>query len=222
MGLKRVERERRRAMNSSDLRREDNYNEYLRLQQNDDYVDVTFDEESGGMSAVHKFHKFDKQKSLYAAHRGDYERHVVNVLRGSGDRVVLESEISSSGVKVCDGLLNDIPMEIKAVEGMGTWTICTKLHEADKQHAQGVVLYFPKAGLFSEDRLKEGIRLYHSNPETIKHQCISKLMVIVEDAVVASAWDEKTTPEKEWLILEGLRGQNGANPFTIPPSGAKV
>ena len=33
---------------------------------------------------------------------------------------------------------------------------------------------------------------------------------------------KKTTPEKEWLILEGLRGQNGANPFTIPPSDAKV
>lgn len=48
-------------MRSSDLRREENYNEYLRLLQDGDYVEVAFDEESGGMSAVHTQHKFSRQ-----------------------------------------------------------------------------------------------------------------------------------------------------------------
>ena len=51
-------------MESSDLRREENYNEFLRLRRNNDYIDVTIDEESGGVSAVHRFHKFDKQKGI--------------------------------------------------------------------------------------------------------------------------------------------------------------
>ena len=48
-------------MRRSDPQLEENYDEYLRLLQNDDYLDVTRDEESGGVSAVHKLHKFDKQ-----------------------------------------------------------------------------------------------------------------------------------------------------------------
>ena len=44
-------------MRRSELQREENYLEYLRLLENDDYLEVTFDEESGGVSAVHKFAK---------------------------------------------------------------------------------------------------------------------------------------------------------------------
>ena len=45
----------------SDQQREENFQEYLRLLNNPDYVDVTFDEQSGGVSAIHRNHRFDKQ-----------------------------------------------------------------------------------------------------------------------------------------------------------------
>ena len=206
-------------MRSSDLQREENYNEYLRLLHDDDYYDVTYDEKSGGMSAVHKLHKFDKQKGLMGIRRGDYEIQVIEVLKKRGHRVVLESE-PSSGLKKCDGLLDDIPMEIKAIEGSGTWTISTKLRDATKQHAQCVALYFPHEKLYSSFKVIDGIRLFQSSPTT-GLSSIDKLLVIVGNRLVASL-QKIATPIEGWSIEEGLRGQNGANPFTIPPSDAKV
>lgn len=153
-------------MRSSDFKREDNYNEYLRLLQNDDYIEVTFDQESGGVSAVHKLHKFDKQKGVYGIRRGDYERKVINVLRDNGFRVVLESELSSQNTKVCDGYLDDVPMEIKSIEGRGIWTISTKLLSAEKQHARCVILFFPDTTLYSNDRVIDGIGKYTANPDS--------------------------------------------------------
>ncbi|MBQ9400446.1 MAG: hypothetical protein IJU27_07395 [Bacteroidales bacterium] len=208
-------------MRSSDLRREENYSEYLRLRQNDDYYDVTFDEASGGVTAIHRSHKFDKKVGNLGIRRGDYELAVVDVLRKSGHRVVLESERSIQNRKVCDGYLDDVPTEIKAVEGTGTWSISTKLRDAVKQHAQSVILFFPKEDLYSEIRVKDGLRLFLSGANKADCQELNQIVVIVEDKLV-SCIDQKTTPIKGWSIEEGLRGQNGATPFTIPPSDAKL
>ena len=106
-------------MRRSDLQREENYNEYLRLLQNDDYVDVTYDEASGGMSAVHTKHKFAKQKGAYGMRQGDYELIVLDVLKKSGHRIVLDAESNTPGMKSFDGFIDDVPMEIKAIEGRG-------------------------------------------------------------------------------------------------------
>lgn len=208
-------------MRSSDLQREENFNEYLRLLQNDDYIEVTYDEESGGMSAVHKYHKFDKQYGPYGVRRGEYERTVLNVMRITGCRIILESELSIQDTKKFDGYLDDIPMEIKAIEGHGTWTVSTKLREAEKQHAECVILFFPVEELYSEFRVAEGIRLSQSGPERKVNPEISRVIVIVSSKFVA-CWDKKATPIEGWSVLEGLRGRNGADPLTIPPSDAKV
>lgn len=207
-------------MRGSDYRREENYQEYLRLLQNANYTEITYDEQSGGVSAVHILHRFDKQLGFFGIRRGEYENNVVNVLRGHGYRIVLESE-PSSGAKKCDGLLDDIPMEIKSIEGCGTWTISTKLLEAEKQHASYVVLYFPDETLYSPVRISEGIRLSQSSPNKESGLGIDQILVIVKNNLVGY-WDKKATPMEGWSIGEGLRGQNGANPFTIPPSDAKV
>ena len=207
-------------MRRSDPQLEENYDEYLRLLQNDDYLDVTRDEESGGVSAVHKLHKFDKQIGAFGVRRGEYERRAVEILRKRGHRIVLEAE-PSSGDKKCDGLLDDIPVEIKAIEGDGTWAISTKLRAAQKQHAQSVVLYFPEEEQYSAFRVSEGIRLALSSPGSDKEPAFSQLRVIVRDRLVAE-WDKKATPIEGWSFKEGLRRQNGADPFTISPSDAKV
>ncbi len=191
-------------MRSSDLRREENYNEYLRLIQNDDYVDVTYDEQSGGMSAVHTKHKFAKQKGAFGMHQGDYERAALHVLRKCGHRIVLGAETNTPGIKSFDGFLDDVPMEIKAIEGRGTWTISTKLRQAEKQNAQCVVLYFPEEGLYSTDRIREGVRLYSSGLGCNRLSTLTRLLVVVEDRMV-SDWYKKATPIEGWSILEGLR-----------------
>ena len=207
-------------MRRSEYLVEENYSEYLRLLQNADYLEVTFDEESGGVSGVHKYHKFDKQRGAYGFRRGDYERQALDILRCNGFRAVLESEIGSQNTKRCDGYLNDSPMEIKSVEGSGLWAISTKLRNAVKQKAHCVVLLFPKADEFSWFRVKDGLRLFLSSPETNKDY-LEFLIIIAGDRIVAS-WNKKTTPNEGWSIWEGLRGQNGADPFTILPSDAKV
>ena len=188
----------------SDLRREDNYNEYLRLSQNDDYLDVTFDEESGGMSAVHRLHKFAKKPGINGKSQGDYERAVLAIMRKSGHRIVLESETNRPGVKSCDGYLDDVPLEIKAIEGKGTWAICSKLLKADKQKAQCVVLYFPDKNLFSAARIEDGIGKYKASPDPGKGLNISRLLAISEDGELA-VWDKKATPIEGWSVWEGFR-----------------
>ncbi|MBO4557560.1 MAG: hypothetical protein J5693_03010 [Bacteroidales bacterium] len=191
-------------MQSSDLRREENYNEYLRLLQDDDYYDVTFDEESGGMSAVHLQHKFAKQQGVAGMRRSDYERAVLIVLRKKGHRIVLAQETNEPGVKSCDGYLDDIPMEIKAIEGHGTWAISSKLRYAEKQHAQCVVLYFPSLDLYSKERLADGIGKYLADPITDKGRCITQLLAISGNELL-SVWNKKATPIEGWSILEGFR-----------------
>lgn len=206
---------------STDLQREENYNEYLRLNQNADYLDVTYDEESGGVSAVHKLHKFDKQKGSMSIRRGDYERTVVEVLRKQGHRIVLEEETNIPGVKSYDGYLDDLPMEIKAVEGTGTWSISTKLRNANKQKAKSVILYFPEKDLYSEDRIVDGIGKYLANPDNDSNQNISKLLAVSTDGLLG-IWDKKATPIEGWSVWEGFRRENGANSYTLSPSDAKL
>ena len=77
-------------MRSEDLRREENHKEFLRLKQDADYPNVMYDEKSVGISDVHRGHKFSKKdRGLWWA------------------------------AKSCDGFLNDLPREIKTIEGQG-------------------------------------------------------------------------------------------------------
>lgn len=178
--------------------KEENYQEFLRLRQNTNYTEVTFDEESGGVSAVHREHKFDKQVGPFGCQRGDYERKVADILRKNGYRVLLESEKSRENMKSNDGLLNDTPMDIKTVEGNGNWSISSKLSEADKQGASIVVLYFPIPSLYSKRRVLDGIEKYESNPRIRVSGSITECLILVENQVL-ECLKRTTTPESEWL-----------------------
>lgn len=186
-------------MRCSDFQREENYKEYLRLLQDKDYLEVTYDEESGGMSAVHKLHKFSKKKGVDGLRQGDYELNVVDVLRKYGHRVILGAESNTPGIKTFDGFLDDTPMEIKSVEGDGTWSISTKLRNADKQHAKCVVLYFPNEKLYSPLRISEGIRLFHTGMEKGYVTGLSMLLAVVQNRLETDE-DKKATPIEGWSI----------------------
>ncbi len=204
-----------------DYRREENYEEYLRLKQNADYTDVTYDEQSGGVSAVHRLHKFAKMQGAYVMRHGDYELAVVSILRNHGCLIVLEPESNSPGVKTCDGYLDDVPMEIKAVEGIGTWAICTKLLMAEKQHARCIILYFPEKKLYSTARVEDGIGKYMANPRLSKERTLNQIITICNNEIVA-IWNKKAAPIEGRSIWEGFRRENGANSYTLSPSEAKL
>ena len=66
-------------MENSGLKTGENYKEFLRLTENPDYLNVTFDEQSGGICAVHKEHCFDKQMGPAGCRRGQYELDVARI-----------------------------------------------------------------------------------------------------------------------------------------------
>ena len=143
----------------SDQQREENFQEYLRLLQDPNYTDVTFDEKSGGVSAVHLDHQFDKSIGPFGYKRGEYELNSVAILRRRGHYIVLESELSSGAV-VCknfDGYLDGSRVEIKTVESDGRWAVMTKIIKAKKQGAQMIILYFPQRELYSLRRVTQGL-----------------------------------------------------------------
>ena len=211
----------RNTVRISDTQREENFDEFLRLQQDHDYLDVTYDEQSGGVSAVHIQHKFAKKKGVNGMRQGDYERTVLDVLRKCGHRIVLGPETNMPGIKSFDGFLDDIPMEIKAIEGNGLWAVSTKMLQAEKQRAECVILFFPQEEFYSSFRISEGIRLFRSGLGHSKEPHLSRLMVIVRDDLVIE-WDKKATPIEGWSIQEGLRRENGADSYTLSPSDAKI
>ena len=164
----------------SDQQREENFQEYLRLSKDPNYYDVTFDEQSGGISAIHKEHRFDKQLGPFGYKRGQYEMNALMVLRRSGHQIVLLSERTDVGTKQFDALLDGFPCEIKTVEGSGRWAIRTKIYDAARQGAYYVVLLFPFSGLYDTDRIKEGWIMYEEAREiNNKWHALSGIFTII-------------------------------------------
>lgn len=157
--------------------------QYKRLKADPDYREVKYDNQSGGVSAVHKEHRFDPTKGVFGIRRGEYERLAVEVLRKGGHRIVLASEQAADGVKCPDGLLDDVVMDIKAVEGAGRYTIKNKFDAACTQRAKCVVLYFHDRAMYSEERVREGWQLYLGDLRS-REQVIEKVVCVVEDKVV--------------------------------------
>lgn len=168
-------------MENCDSRREENYQEYLRLKQDPHYYDVTFDEQSSGVSAIHREHCFDKQFGPFGSKRGDYELSVSRILRSKGYVITLESEYPKGrGVKSFDAFIDGAKSEIKTVESNGRWSIRTKIQSAVRQRAELLVLYYPKKELYSELKIYEGLDLVL---QSIENANLKKIIAIVEEAV---------------------------------------
>ena len=163
--------------------------EYKRLKIDPDYREVVYDKKSGGLSAVHKEHKFDPVVGAFGIRRGDYERRSVDVLRKGGHQIVLASERAADGIKTPDGMLDGVVMDIKAIEGTGRYTIKNKFDSARSQHAECVVLYFHDKTMYSEEKIRMGWNFYLK--ELREHtQTIKKVVCIVEDQIVDAPLDK--------------------------------
>jgi len=175
---------------------------YRRLLLDKDYVDARFDILSGGVSAVHKYHRFDQEIGPFGIKRGEYEKRAADILRRKGYVVLLESERAANGIKTPDGTLNGAVMDIKAVESTRKWVIKDKIYAATKQKANVLVLFFPTEALFSEDRITEGWQRYLESYDARRYpRTIHQIVCVVEDKRVIKKNCRGSS------VFEGPRGQ---------------
>jgi hypothetical protein len=159
---------------------EANRKEYYRLLNDSDYTDVRFNEKTGGLSAIHKEHNFDKTIGKFGVPRGDYERKSLEVLYDYGHRIILASEKpdNTQRYKKFEGFLDEKRFEIKSIEGTGKRNIEYKIYEASGQDAEIVVLYYPDISVFSKLRIVEG---YHAYLRNSKSKKVAAIYYIVEN-----------------------------------------
>lgn len=157
--------------------------EYERLKLSEEYKDVIFDEDSGGLSAVHIEHNFDPTIGKFGIPRGDYEKLSTEALRKAGHKVILASEHAETGIKTPDGFLDDIKMDIKGVEGTGKWTVKNKFASARDQEVEVIVLYFHESSLYSLERVRDGWN-YYLNDLIERKQTIKRILCVVESEVL--------------------------------------
>lgn len=151
------------------------------------YKDVKFDKKSGGISAIHRNHKFSKEKSLLddSKKKGAYEIEATDALRKKGHVVVLASESANTGIKTPDGFLDGVLMDIKSFEGTGKWKVKDKLKEATIQGVETVVLYFPRKELYSFERVDDGWGYFKGDESSQRLlQTIKRIICVIEDKVI--------------------------------------
>lgn len=122
--------------------------EYINYQEDRDYIDVAFYENSG-LKATHVQHKFDKVL-------GHYEKEVQNFFAKRGDKFILEKEANDK--KYFEGFLNNESCEIKSIIGNSPGTIRKRIAQiAEKKAAVGII-YFPDK--FSDSNLTKALSDY--------------------------------------------------------------
>lgn len=183
-----TEEAKRRIMKESEkLKMEQRRELYQQYKDDPNYKDVIFDEKSGGLSAIHKDHKFSSAKSLLykTKKQGDYEKEATNALRRKGHLIILASEDAKTGVKTPDGYLDGSLMDIKSFEGTGKWKVKDKLKEATIQGVKTVVLYFPKKELYSFERVNDGWYYFMKDDSSQRlPQTIKRVVCVIEDEVI--------------------------------------
>lgn len=127
---------------------------YKRYNGDPDYSDVKFNRETGGMTAIHKDHNFDKNG-------GEYEKNVMNIGYNIGHSVILESERNGKWrERFTDGLWDDKKFEIAGCETAIANNILSRIkHCASKRNTAVAILYYPKGG-FDQAVLNRAIARY--------------------------------------------------------------
>lgn len=136
-----------------------NRKEYERLLKDENYRDVVFNEENGGLKATHIRHNFDGKK-------GWYEENVRDVGFKEGNAIVLKEEIHTiQNKRNTEGTWNGMMFEIAAAETATKTNIRNALkHCAKKPGTEVAVIFFP-AKEFNERAFLEGLSMFNGLPE---------------------------------------------------------
>ncbi len=153
--------------------------EFEKLLANKDYLDVAFDEKTGGLKATHRLHSFDPNK-------GHYEKEARDLLFENGYKIVLEKELAEEnekvidGIKRIDGFLNDLSCDISSILGSGKHTIKRAFQHSEGKNVKVAILYFPNKELFSVERVSSGL----SDFNKYSNHTFEKIILVFKDGVV--------------------------------------
>lgn len=137
----------------------DNYElhraEYEYLTENPDYTGVRFDSSTGGVTAEHVGHNFDKIG-------GAFERHAQNAALKAGHSVILEDEPQNQyGKRSTEGSWNGLLFEVAGATNGSVNNIRNALkHCAFKRTTEIAVIDFPNGG-FSLDNFNAALKRYN-------------------------------------------------------------
>lgn len=127
---------------------------FEKLKNDGDYIDVQFDESSGGIKASHKDHNFDKVG-------GQYERIAQDVGYKAGHIVLFEGEkFGGFGQRFTEGTWDGMLCEVAGKE-TGTVENIKKglLHCASKRVTEVAIIVLPNGG-YSAEKFGRSLRMY--------------------------------------------------------------
>ena len=127
-----------------------NVQEYERLKKDENYTDVEFNEQTGGLKAIHIDHQFDKI-------RGHYEKDAQNILFENGYKTILSSEKGFES-KHFEGYINGFKNEIKTILGNSPITIAKRINQSIEKGAEVCTIYFPNGN--AEELLPKALQYF--------------------------------------------------------------
>ena len=145
------------ARQAKDMAREEvrrviaNAEQYRRLKDDPNYINVQFDNYTGGVMATHIEHNFEQQVGRFGIPRGDYERNATTALYREGHSIILRGELGEAGVKQPDGFIDGVLMDIKGIEGNCLYS----MNRANIQRVNTAILYFHNEAEFSLDEVRQ-------------------------------------------------------------------
>lgn len=158
----------------------DNYElhraEYEYLGESPDYTGVRFDSSTGGVTAEHIGHNFDKIG-------GAFERHAQNAALKAGHSVILENEPQDQyGKRSTEGTWNGLQFEVAGATNGSVNNIRNALkHCAFKRTTEIAVIDFPNGG-FSLDNFNAALKRYNGLEKLHDGQFLKfKKIICVQD-----------------------------------------
>lgn len=137
-----------------DIEKESRLEEYQRLKSDEDYYDVEYDAETGGLKATHVDHNFDDRGGIY-------EKQVQNAGFKEGHAVILGAEGGNIiGQRFTEGTWDGKKFEVAGCETATSNNILKNLsHCAAKRETKVAVLDFPN-GNFNQDTWERTLGRY--------------------------------------------------------------
>ena len=154
-----------------------NRKEYERLLADENYQDVAFNEENGGLKATHVGHNFDHL-------RGIYEKTVQEVGYKSGHSIIFGAEPQNMYRKrSTEGLWDNLFFEIGSAENNTPNNVRNALkHCAKKPNCDVAVIFFPKN--YSKGVFEEGFGKFRGLSGTVQFRSFKKIICIYNGEIV--------------------------------------
>ncbi|MGN0238093.1 MAG: toxin glutamine deamidase domain-containing protein [Lepagella sp.] len=155
---------------------EENHSRYQKLKENEDYSNVVFDEETGGLKALHRghiIHSNPNDELFFGKYTStQLEMRCQDILFKNGFSCILEDEtkfnpVTKNQLSLLDTRTNDEYMDIKAITQNNHGTIKNALtskkdqlrrfNEQNDETASSVILYFEDPTYFNESKVRKNI-----------------------------------------------------------------